>query len=81
MRARRVWQVAGTDYQSQIDQLHVKLAAFNKRIEELEKINLENSMAESLKASAILIARQIDEIRCSIARVCRPRNVVTPADR
>jgi uncharacterized protein YydD (DUF2326 family) len=59
--------VAGTDYQAQIDRLHLQLAAFNTRIEELEKVHPENSRVESLKASAMMLARQIDDVRCSIA--------------
>jgi hypothetical protein len=66
MQAQRVWRVAGADYQSQINQLHVKLAAFNRRIEELEKIHPASSMLESLKASSIILSREIDEVRCSI---------------
>jgi len=67
MRAQRVWRVAGTDYQSQFDQLLVKLAAFNKRIEELEKLHSARSMVEDLKASAIILSREIVDVRCSIA--------------
>jgi ppGpp synthetase/RelA/SpoT-type nucleotidyltranferase len=67
MRAQRVWRVAGADYQSQIDQLHVKLTALNGRIEELEKVHPASSMLESVKASSIILSREVDEVRCSIA--------------
>jgi prefoldin subunit 5 len=67
MRAQRVWRVAGADYQSQIDQLHAKLAAFNRRIEELEKVHAASSMLESLKASSIILSGEVDEVRCAIA--------------
>lgn len=67
MGAQRVWRVAGTDYQSQIDQLLVKLGVLNRRIEELETVNPASSMVENLKASAVIFSRELDEVRCSIA--------------
>jgi hypothetical protein len=67
MRAQRVWRVAGADHHAQIEQLHLELAAFNQRIAELETLHLESSMVEDLKANALLLSRQIDEVRCSIA--------------
>ena len=44
-----------------------ELASFNKRIEELEKKHPDASKIEALRASALVLARQIDEIRCSSA--------------
>jgi hypothetical protein len=67
MRAQRVWRVAGADHHAQIEELYLRLAALNERIAELEKIHPESSTPESLKASALLLSRQIDEVRCSIA--------------
>ncbi len=43
------------------------LAAFNKRIAELEKGHDQSPMIETLKATASILSRQIDEVRCSIA--------------
>ncbi len=70
MRAQRVWRVAGADCQSQIDQLHAKLAAFDKRIQELEKVHPASLMVEGLKASAIILSHEINELRCSNATEC-----------
>jgi hypothetical protein len=67
MRAQRAWRASGSDHQSQIDQLDLRLAALNNRIEESENVGAASSMMESLKASAIIIAREIDELRYSIA--------------
>ena len=63
MRARRVWQVAGADYQSQIDKLHSKLADFNRRIEELEKVHPAGSLIESLNRTSFF---QIDKAMSSL---------------
>jgi hypothetical protein len=64
MRAQRVWRPLGAD-NAEIDQLYLQLASFNTRITELEKSHPETSKIESLKVSALLVARQIDELRCS----------------
>jgi hypothetical protein len=45
----------------------MELAALNARIEELEKQHPEASKIEALRVSALVLARQIDEIRCSSA--------------
>jgi uncharacterized protein YydD (DUF2326 family) len=67
MRAQRVWKEGGADSRyAEIEQLHFQLTAFNNRIAELEKKHTESSMIETLKASAIVLARQIDEVRCSL---------------
>jgi uncharacterized protein YydD (DUF2326 family) len=67
MRAQRVWKEGGADSRhAEIEQLHFQLTAFNNRIAELEKKHAESSMIETLKASAIVLARQIDEVRCSL---------------
>jgi uncharacterized protein YydD (DUF2326 family) len=47
--------------------LRLELAAFNERIEELEKQHPEASRIEVLRAGALMLARQIDELRCSSA--------------
>jgi uncharacterized protein YydD (DUF2326 family) len=68
MRAQRTWKAVGANPQlTEIEQLHLELAAFNKRIAELEKIQTESPIIGNLKASAIVLARQIDEVRCSLA--------------
>jgi uncharacterized protein YydD (DUF2326 family) len=68
MRAQRVWKAVGVGgYSAEIERLHLELASFNKRIDELEKLHLEDSETESLKARALILSRQIDELRCSSA--------------
>jgi hypothetical protein len=67
MRAQRVWRRVGVDHHAEIERLHLELSAFNKRIAELEGINAEGPRIETLKATAILLSRQIDEVRCSLA--------------
>ncbi len=67
MRAQRVWKEADADRRAEIEQLHFRLAAVNARIAELEKIHPPSETAENLKASALALTRQIDEVRCSIA--------------
>ena len=68
MRAQRVWRTLGADqHHAEIERLHLELSGFNERIAELEKTHAESSMIEILKATAILLSRQIDEVRCSLA--------------
>jgi uncharacterized protein YydD (DUF2326 family) len=66
MRAQRVWKPVGPVRKSaEIERLYLELAAFNERIQELEKQHPEASKVEALKVSALALARQIDEICCS----------------
>lgn len=67
MRAQRVWKVVDADQRAQIEQLQLELADFNKRIAEVEKAHVEIQAVESLKVRAIELARQIDQVRCTIA--------------
>jgi uncharacterized protein YydD (DUF2326 family) len=68
MQAQRVWKpVRPVKKNAEIDRLRLELAALNERIEELEKQHPEASKIEALRASALVLARQIDEIRCSSA--------------
>jgi hypothetical protein len=39
----------------------------NTRIAELERTQTESPVIGNLKANAIVLARQIDEVRCSLA--------------
>jgi uncharacterized protein YydD (DUF2326 family) len=66
MPAQRVWKSVGP-FKSDIEiqRLQLELAAFNERIEELEKQHPDASKIEALRASALVLARQIDELRCS----------------
>jgi uncharacterized protein YydD (DUF2326 family) len=52
---------------AEIEYLRQELAALNARIEELEKQHPEASKIEALRVSALVLARQIDEVRCSSA--------------
>ena len=52
---------------AEIERLRQELAALNARIEELEKQHPEASKIEALRVTALVLARQIDEIRCSNA--------------
>jgi hypothetical protein len=52
---------------AEIERLCLRLAAVNERIAELDRIGPESETLASLKASALSLTRQIDEIRCSIA--------------
>ena len=55
----------GHQNSAEIERLRQQLAAFNARIEELESQHPEASKIEALRASALVLARQIDEIRCA----------------
>ena len=52
---------------AEIERLRQELAALNARVEELEKQHPEASKIEALRVNALVLARQIDEIRCSSA--------------
>ena len=52
---------------AEIERLLLELASFNKRIEELEKLHPQSSAIEALKANALVLSRQIDEVRSSKA--------------
>jgi uncharacterized protein YydD (DUF2326 family) len=65
MRAQRVCKPF--KHEAEIERLRLELAPFNNRILELEKLNPESSKIEALKASALVLSRQIDELRSSSA--------------
>ena len=68
MPAKRVWKPLGSvENTGEIERLRMELASFNERIQELEKQNPEASKIEALRVSAVVLARKIDEIRCSSA--------------
>lgn len=68
MRAQRIWEPVGSNKNTaEIDHLHQQLAAFNALIEELEKQHPDGTKIDALKAGALLLSRQIDELRCSRA--------------
>ena len=50
---------------AEIERLRQELTAVNARIDELEKQHPEASRIEALRVNALVLARQIDEIRCS----------------
>jgi hypothetical protein len=68
MSAGRVWKpVSSVNSNAEIERLRLELTSFNERIEELEKQHPDALKIEALRVSALLVARQIDEIRCSSA--------------
>jgi uncharacterized protein YydD (DUF2326 family) len=68
MPEKRVWKPLGSvKNTAEIERLRMELASFNERIQELEKQNPEASKIEALRVSAVVLARRIDEIRCSSA--------------
>jgi len=68
MRAQRVRNPIGpVKTNTEIECLRLELATLNQRIEELEEQHPEAVKIEALRASALVLARRIDEIRCSIA--------------
>jgi len=68
MRAQRVWGPVGPDrYSAEIERLHLELASFNRRIEEIESLQSQRLTVENLKASSLALARQIDVLRSSVA--------------
>ena len=68
MRAQRVWKPVGVDpYNAEIERLHLELASFNERIAELEQLRSQSPTIEALKSSALMLSRQIDDLRSSIA--------------
>jgi hypothetical protein len=67
MRAQPVWKNSEADRSTEIERLYLRLAAVNERIAELDDNHSEDETLVSLKASALTLTRQIDDIRCSIA--------------
>jgi uncharacterized protein YydD (DUF2326 family) len=68
MPAQRVWKpIRSVSNIGEIERLRIELASLNERIQELEKQNPEAAKIEALRVSAVVLARQIDEIRCSSA--------------
>lgn len=68
MQARRILKpIELVKKNAEIERLRQELAALNARIEELEKQHPEASKIEALRVNALVLARQIDEIRCSSA--------------
>jgi Tfp pilus assembly protein PilO len=68
MSVQRVWEPVGSvNRNAEIERLRLQLASFNEQIEKLEKQHPDASKIEALRVSALVLARQIDEIRCSSA--------------
>ena len=68
MPAQGLWKTVGpAKRNAEIEHLRLELASFNERIDELEKQHPEASKIEALRVSALVLARQIDEICCSSA--------------
>ena len=70
MRGRRFWRPTGHGQNdAEIRRLRQELTAYNEIIEELEQQHPEGPKIEALKAIALSLAQQIDELRCSKAEV------------
>jgi uncharacterized protein YydD (DUF2326 family) len=68
MRAQRVRNPVGVDKRNaEIERLQLELASFNKRIDELEQLHPLSPTIEALKSKALVLSRQIDEVRSSKA--------------
>ena len=68
MSVQRVWKSVGSvNSNAEIERLRLELASFNKQIEQLEKQHPDAQKIEALRVSALVLARQIDELRCSNA--------------
>jgi hypothetical protein len=68
MSAQRVWKPVGSvNSNAEIERLRQELASFNDQIEELEKQHPDALKIEALRVSALVLARQIDQLRCSNA--------------
>jgi hypothetical protein len=67
MRAQAIWQDFDAERRAEIEELYLRLAAINDGIAEFGENHGEQTTLASLKASALSLTRQIDDIRCSIA--------------
>jgi len=68
MRGHRFWRPTGHGQNdAEIQRLRQELTAYNEIIEELEQQHPEGPKIEALKAIALSLAQQIDELRCSKA--------------
>ena len=66
MKAHREGTLSGADHEiSSVERLHLELALFNRRIAELERLHPQGRKIEALKARALTVSRQIDELRCA----------------
>ncbi len=68
MQSQRAWKpVEPIKNITEMERLHHELNAINDKIEALEKQHPDETKINSLKANALLLARQIDKLRCSSA--------------
>lgn len=64
MRAQRVWKVNGD---ASIGQLQSRLDDLNKRLGHLENQDPDSATLEELRAIALSLSREIDDLRCAEA--------------
>jgi hypothetical protein len=64
MRAQRVWKVNGD---ASIGQLQSRLDDLNKRLGQLENQAPDSATLDELRAIALSLSREIDDIRCAEA--------------
>ncbi|MCK1361998.1 hypothetical protein [Bradyrhizobium sp. 199] len=64
MRAQRVWKVNGD---ASVSQLQSRLDDLNKRLGQLESQHPDSWTVQELRASALGLSREIDDVRCAEA--------------
>jgi uncharacterized protein YydD (DUF2326 family) len=68
LSAQRVWKPVGSvNSNAEIERLRQELASLNERIEDWKKQHPEASKIEALRVSALVLAREFDELRYSKA--------------
>ena len=62
----RISEAASVFVQHEVDEIEKDLAKFNEQINQIENSGRQDPTIELLKEQAILLARHIDELRCSL---------------
>ena len=62
----RITQAVSVFAQHEVDEIENELARLNEEITKIENSGRQDPMVESLKDQTIILARHIDELRCSM---------------
>ncbi len=62
----RISEAVSVFVQHEVDEIEKDLAKFNEQINQIENSGRQDPTIELLKEQAILLARHIDELRCSL---------------